>query len=306
MKQLINFLPLNRNIQNHWLWEDKPFSKGQAWIDLLLLANYTDKKSPYKDGMRVYKRGTVNLSLCQLSVRWGWDRRSVKRFMNVLESDGMVSLKCTTHGTTITLINYETFNSDGTTDSTAKCTTDGTTDGTTKCTTDSTTNVQPYVQQMPTTNIDNIDNKDNIEINKKTTSKGEPKQKRFIKPTAEEIEAYCKERGNGISGQEVFDYYEMVGWVYGKDKPIKDWQAAIRNSWERKRGFVYEQKENKISDDLKFTDKGYPEGYYEICEQHGAVYDGAVVVLDIVKHPEWFPPKMLEWLKKQYTFVDTG
>ena len=236
MKQLINFLPLNRNIQKHWLWEDKPFSKGQAWIDLLLLANYTDKKSPYKDGMRVYKRGTVNLSLCQLSVRWGWDRRSVKRFINVLESDGMVSVECTTHGTTITLVNYEVFNGDGT----AECTTGCTTDAQPNVQPDVQPDVQPSVQQdvqpMPTTNKDNKDNKDNKEKKKRNTTT-------LKKPTVEEIEAYCQERGNGISGQEIFDYYEMVGWVYGQYRePIKDWKAAVRNSWERKRGFKYKPK----------------------------------------------------------------
>lgn len=44
VKILKNFLPLNRSIQKHWLWNEKPFSKGQAWIDLILLANYEDTK----------------------------------------------------------------------------------------------------------------------------------------------------------------------------------------------------------------------------------------------------------------------
>jgi hypothetical protein len=35
---------LHRQIQDHWLWEDRPFSRGQAWIDLLMLANHEDKK----------------------------------------------------------------------------------------------------------------------------------------------------------------------------------------------------------------------------------------------------------------------
>ena len=55
-------------------------------------------------------------------------------------------------------------------------------------------------------------------------------QKRFQKPTVEEIDAYCKERGNGIDAQRFFDYYESKGWVVGKS-PMKDWKAAIR-TWE--------------------------------------------------------------------------
>lgn len=56
-------------------------------------------------------------------------------------------------------------------------------------------------------------------------------QKRFQKPTVEELNAYCKERGNGIDAQGFFDYYESKGWVIGKS-PMKDWKAAVRN-WER-------------------------------------------------------------------------
>lgn len=56
-------------------------------------------------------------------------------------------------------------------------------------------------------------------------------QKRFQKPTVEEINAYCKERANGIDAQGFFDYYESKGWVVGKS-PMKDWKASVRN-WER-------------------------------------------------------------------------
>lgn len=139
-----NFLPLDRKILNHWLWEDKPFSKGQAWIDLLMLANYKDKKKPIKDTVITYKRGDVNLSIVQLADRWGWDRRKVKRFLDVLSDDGMVSVDSTTYGTTITIVNYGTFNN--------VCTANGTTYGT--------TNVQPIVQPEHTTNKDNKDKKD--------------------------------------------------------------------------------------------------------------------------------------------------
>lgn len=151
----------------HWLWEDKPFSKGQAWIDLLMLANYTEKKKPQNGEIIVYKRGSVNLSMKQLSDRWGWDRRTVKRFLDLLVNDSMVSVDSTTHGTTITIVNYEVFNN--------SCTTNGTTDSTTNAhqnvQPDEQQNVQPMVQpmvqQMPTTNKDNNINNDKNEEERK-------------------------------------------------------------------------------------------------------------------------------------------
>lgn len=55
--------------------------------------------------------------------------------------------------------------------------------------------------------------------------------KRFVKPKAEEIEAYCKERNNSVDAQQFFDYYESKGWKVGKS-PMKDWKSAVR-TWER-------------------------------------------------------------------------
>lgn len=56
---------------------------------------------------------------------------------------------------------------------------------------------------------------------------------RFVKPTAEEVQAYCNERGNGINAEEFIAHYESNGWVVGRS-PMKDWKAAVR-TWELKR-----------------------------------------------------------------------
>ena len=58
------------------------------------------------------------------------------------------------------------------------------------------------------------------------------KASRFVKPTVEEVEAYCKERNNGIDAQHFFDYYEANGWKIGGKAAMKDWRAAVR-TWER-------------------------------------------------------------------------
>ena len=55
----------------------------------------------------------------------------------------------------------------------------------------------------------------------------------FKKPKMLDVEAYCKERKNNVNPQAFFDYYESVGWTVGKNKPMKDWRAAVR-TWERR------------------------------------------------------------------------
>ena len=56
--------------------------------------------------------------------------------------------------------------------------------------------------------------------------------KRFVKPTAEEVRAYCAERGNRVDAQAFVDFYEAKGWKVGSS-PMKDWKAAVR-TWEKR------------------------------------------------------------------------
>ena len=113
----MGFFKIDRQIFDHWLWEDKPFSKGQAWVDLVGLANYEDGKTPYKGKIIACKRGTVYRSISFLAERWGWSRDKTRSFLNLLESDGMVIINATTHQTTITLVNYGKFQDKPATDS---------------------------------------------------------------------------------------------------------------------------------------------------------------------------------------------
>ena len=68
------------------------------------------------------------------------------------------------------------------------------------------------------------DNIPDINTDKKTS--------RFIKPTVEQVKAYCRERRNSVDAERFVDYYESNGWRVGKS-PMKDWQAAVR-TWERR------------------------------------------------------------------------
>lgn len=70
-----------------------------------------------------------------------------------------------------------------------------------------------------------------IEIDKDIEVRKTATQKRFVKPTLEEVVNYCKERRNTVDANKFFDYYESNGWQVGKNK-MKDWQAAVR-TWER-------------------------------------------------------------------------
>ena len=76
-----------------------------------------------------------------------------------------------------------------------------------------------------------------IDIDKDIESKP---AKRFVKPTLEEVTAYCQERNNNVNPQKFIDYYESNGWKVGKNS-MKDWKAAVRN-WENS---SYQKKADK-------------------------------------------------------------
>lgn len=79
--------------------------------------------------------------------------------------------------------------------------------------------------------------------------------KRFKKPTLEEIKEYCKERNNNIDAQRFIDFYESKDWMIGKNK-MKDWKAAIR-TWEKNSKtntpawFTKENKTEELSEEEK-------------------------------------------------------
>ena len=103
------WIKLDRQIQEHWLWNDERYDKAHAWIDLLLLANHKEKKLLYRGEIITCERGTVNRSIDSLAKRWGWNWRTVKSFLKALERDGMITGEYTTNRTTITIENYAKY-----------------------------------------------------------------------------------------------------------------------------------------------------------------------------------------------------
>ena len=57
------------------------------------------------------------------------------------------------------------------------------------------------------------------------------RSKRFVPPTVEEVQTYCRERNNGIDAAAFIDFYAARGWKYGQGRPMVDWKAAVR-TWE--------------------------------------------------------------------------
>ncbi|MEG1256875.1 hypothetical protein [Clostridium sp.] len=107
-----------RDIQKHWLWEDKPFSRGQAFIDLILLVNHQDGKILFEGDLVEVKRGSRITSLRKLGEAWGWSSKKVKKFLEQLEKDKMISYKSDNKKTLVTIENYSLYQDVGNTEET--------------------------------------------------------------------------------------------------------------------------------------------------------------------------------------------
>lgn len=103
------WISIHREIQSHWLWEDKPFSKGQAWIDLILIANHEESRFVLGNQIIEAKRGDVITSEVKLSERWGWSRKKVRDYLALLENDSMIVKKTDSKKTVLTLVNYSVW-----------------------------------------------------------------------------------------------------------------------------------------------------------------------------------------------------
>ena len=128
------YIYLDRGILDHWTYKDKPFNRSMAWIDMLLIADHTTHTKLWRGKPTVFKRGDVNLSITELSKRWGWSRGKTRRFILNLEMDGMINIKRTPERTVITIVKYGTFQDKRTPkrtpNDTPKRTSDGTPSGT--------------------------------------------------------------------------------------------------------------------------------------------------------------------------------
>jgi DNA replication protein DnaD len=106
------WISLHRDIEHHWVWKEKPFSKGQAWVDILLMVNHEDKKIIFDNQLKIVKRGSRITSIRKLCDRWGWSNTKVRSFLELLQQDEMIHYKSDTRKTLLTVVKYNDYQGD--------------------------------------------------------------------------------------------------------------------------------------------------------------------------------------------------
>jgi hypothetical protein len=207
-----------RSLGQSSLWLTETFTRGQAWADMLLLANYSDGFIRVRGNRVTVKRGQLGWSMLKLSQRWDWSRDKVKRFFNELESNGMIQQQTSRVTSIITIINYDLYQN---------------------------------IEQLD--GITTVSNKKKTGTNNKNNNENNENKGEVIllPPDHSDVISFFKELESNLEEAEKFmDYYTANGWKINRN-PMKDWKAAARN-WVR-RSSMFNQK-NTTSKPSKFIE----------------------------------------------------
>lgn len=103
----------------------------------------------------------------------------------------------------------------------------------------------------------------------KCYSKRKKQTSSFKPPTADEINAYCAEKGyHNVDAEAFLVHYEMVGWMVGKN-PMVSWKKAVAN-WERTNRDKKKQQNDGIEityENLEQLREKYPDFDWDAYEE---------------------------------------
>lgn len=230
------FFKVYRSLLDDPLWLSEPFTYGQAWVDLIGRANFADKDNFYRGRYQQIKRGQIATSQQELADRWKWSRHKVNTFLRNIECAGMVTTKSTTFGTTITIEKYAVYQDARTTKGTTK---------------------EPRKDIGGTSE----GHREDIGGTQNKKEKKERREEGIYIPSRGDLASFIESEGLNADPDDVFDYYEAVGWEIG-GKPIKDWRAVVRR-WKQYEAPKAEQAKrgldmDKVNEYLDKLERGEP------------------------------------------------
>lgn len=144
MDKTKGWIKLYRSIEDHWIWQQEKFDYRSAWIDLLIMVNHESRKINISNEIIEIKPGQRWTSIRQLAKRWKWKEEKVLKFLNLLQSDGMIYKESNSKGTLLTIVNYEDSQGQG---NTSRNTTGNTDGGTHRNATGNTSGVQTRMKK---------------------------------------------------------------------------------------------------------------------------------------------------------------
>ena len=106
------YIKVWRKVWNHKLFQEKrKFSRFEAWVDMIMLANGKDKEIIFDGKSLLIKRGQFLTSQRQLAARWGWSKTKTADFLKISSKhDHSIEIISDRKKSIITILNYDKYN----------------------------------------------------------------------------------------------------------------------------------------------------------------------------------------------------
>ena len=103
------YIKLYRKIQDNELWHLEKFTKSQAWIDMILLANHKENIFFVRGNEIKVNRGQLAWAERTLAKRWHWSRKKVRNFLEWLKSRQQILIEKSNIISIVTIQNYNQY-----------------------------------------------------------------------------------------------------------------------------------------------------------------------------------------------------
>jgi hypothetical protein len=103
------WIKIHRQITENEFYFSERFTKTQAWVDLLILANHTPQTIFIRGVQVKLIRGELGYAVKTLAKRWRWNERTVNKYLNMLSKRKMIQCRKTNITTIISINNYDLY-----------------------------------------------------------------------------------------------------------------------------------------------------------------------------------------------------
>ena len=108
------WVKIHRSLLNDDLWQGEVFTEGQAYLYLIIKANYQNSELILDNGdVIVVKKGEIFTSQQKIADIFSWDRNKLRKYLRKMKKAGKIDVKTKYKKyTIITLLNYEKYQVD--------------------------------------------------------------------------------------------------------------------------------------------------------------------------------------------------
>ncbi|MBR0335156.1 MAG: hypothetical protein IIX13_09505 [Bacteroidales bacterium] len=227
------WIKLNRDILTDETWLKKPFSEGQALVDLALMATYTARDVTIRGETVHLEPGDVVRSQAQLAERWGWSRGKVRRFIErhewtekAAQKPAQQKAQKAAQKRTVIRVDISRLSGIGRPENGQK-------NGPTKSPKTDTYKKykESYIQEVEEVDARAREGQarggTNRPINVNTKAITSAPRSTPTTPTLTELHSFCSEHDLHVNVERFAEYYGSRGWKTSTGKPVTNWKRKL-------------------------------------------------------------------------------